>query len=135
VPTAGSHVLCDVKGCPPDRLNNDEMLAFFACEAAEEAGATIIDVMVHRFTPQGVTILLLLAESHLSIHTWPELGQAAIDVYTCGDVADPDVAVVHLIQALDATHFGLHRIERPLPVKPVHRPRSFLNRLFDSWRR
>lgn len=129
---AGSHTLCDITGCPPDRLNDDELVTFFACEAAEKAGATIIDVMVHKFQPQGVTVLLLLAESHLSIHTWPELGQAAIDVYTCGDKADPDIAVCHLIQALDATQFGLNRIDRPL-ASPKARFTQWIKRIFDKW--
>lgn len=125
------HVLCDVKGCPADRLNDPDLLSYFACQAAEQAGARILNVVEHQFDPQGVTVLLLLAESHLSIHTWPELGQAAIDVYTCGESTDPDEAVVYLIQALDATHFGLHRVDRPMSGRP--RPaKSWIRRLL-SW--
>lgn len=108
------HVLCDVRGCPAETLNDPDLLSYYACQAAEKAGARILNVVHHQFDPQGVTVLLLLAESHLSIHTWPESGQAAIDVYTCGESTDPDEAVVHLIMALDATHFGLHRVERPM---------------------
>lgn len=112
------HVLCDVKGCPAEILNNSDLLTYFACQAAEKAGATILNTVQHEFEPQGVTVLLLLAESHLSIHTWPESGMAAIDVYTCGQTTDPDEAIVHLIMALEATHFGLHKVARPMEGRP-----------------
>lgn len=127
----GTHILCDVKGCPSAPLDNVELLSFWACAAADAANAEILDISSHRFEPYGVTILVLLADSHLSIHTWPELGHAAIDFYTCGNLADADEGVVYLIQALDATHFGLHRVSRP--VEMMLKPVSWWRRLFSGF--
>ena len=64
-----------------------------AAYAVTEAGATLCEVISHRFTPQGVTVLAMLAESHASVHTYPELGAVFVDVFTCGDEADPVRAV------------------------------------------
>ena len=71
--------------------------------AAQAARATIMESAFHRFEPQGVSGTVILAESHLSIHTWPEKGYAAMDFYTCGDHTDPWLAFEHAVQALHAT--------------------------------
>ena len=108
----GRHFICDLRGCPFEVLDDADLLSDYACLAAEEAGPTILDVSEHQFTPNGVTILVLLAESHLAIHTWPEYGEAAVDVFTCGDSTDPGVAMDTLVHRLQAQSFKVTKLER-----------------------
>jgi S-adenosylmethionine decarboxylase len=74
-------------------------------DAALEAGAEIREVAFHKFSPQGVSGVVVISESHLAIHTWPELGYAAVDVFTCGDTVDPWVSCNYLKQ-----HFAAERL-------------------------
>jgi S-adenosylmethionine decarboxylase len=99
----GLHVLLDLAGCPADRLSNREALAAAMRDAAISCGATIVGEVFHRFTPEGVSGVLLIAESHLSVHTWPERGVATLDVYTCGEEFDALEAARRLAFALGAT--------------------------------
>jgi S-adenosylmethionine decarboxylase len=101
----------DVSGCNPEILNNLELLKKILKEAAEYANATVLDVAFHHFTPQGVSGVVVISESHLSIHTWPEYGYAALDFYTCGD-ADPKTACEYVAEKLSATHIQTTEIER-----------------------
>jgi S-adenosylmethionine decarboxylase len=98
--------------CDREILNNAKRLREILRKAAEEAGATVIRVFCHEFNPKGVTGVALLAESHLTIHTWPEEGYAAADIFTCGQHTDPQLAVQYLISSLkakDSTTFELKR--------------------------
>ena len=93
----GRHVLCEAYGCDPEVINDLEQVERLMVDAALHAGAEVREVVFHRFTPQGVSGVVVISESHLAIHTWPELGYAAIDVFTCGDRVDPHDACEYLI--------------------------------------
>lgn len=93
----GRHVLAELSDCVPERLSDLEAVREAMVRAAVEAGAEVLETAFHRFRPHGVSGVVVIAESHLSIHTWPELGYAAIDVYTCGDQADPLRACQYLV--------------------------------------
>ena len=80
----------------------------------KKAGATAIQDMVHNFTPHGVTGVVVIAESHFAIHTWPEYGFAAVDLFTCGETVDPWVAFQHLAQALAAANHSVVEMRRGL---------------------
>jgi S-adenosylmethionine decarboxylase len=80
--------------------------------AAKAARATVMQSAFHRFEPQGVSGTVILAESHLSIHTWPEKGYAAMDFYTCGDHTDPWLACEHAASGLDARSVLTTEIKR-----------------------
>ncbi len=111
----GLHVLLDLGGCPPESLHDRDLLARILREAAAAAGATIVGELFHRFAPvgvSGVSGVLLIAESHVSIHTWPEHGAAALDIYTCGDSFDADAAATLLERALGATQVQRTRVRR-----------------------
>lgn len=95
--TFGRHVLADIWGVDFNKLNDIGFLKEHMYKAAEKSGAKILAIQSEAFTPCGVTVLLLLSESHLSIHTYPEKGFAAIDGYTCGDEVDPEVAINYLL--------------------------------------
>lgn len=107
----GQHLILDFWGC--ERLVLDDVVALEAAlvAAAHAADARIVKRVMHAFTPHGVTGMLLLEESHLSIHTWPEQGYAAIDFYTCG-VGDPTRAERPLVDALRPTRIERHAIAR-----------------------
>jgi S-adenosylmethionine decarboxylase len=90
-------------------LNDERFVRQTLRRAVRESGATLISEVSHSFDPHGVTALGLLAESHISIHTWPEYAYAAVDVFTCGQRAVPEKACRYLVQAFRA---GRHRLRR-----------------------
>lgn len=98
--TFGRHVAVDAWEVDFKLLNNAEWLQAQMVEAAEVSGATVLSVQAKKFEPQGATVLVLLSESHLSIHTYPEKGFAAIDCYTCGETVDPQTAIDYMISVL-----------------------------------
>ena len=79
--------------------------------AASASGATVCQTIFKKFDPYGITVLCLLSESHISIHTWPEKGQAAVDCYTCGD-CNPKISCDVIIQQLNPLEYKLNYIER-----------------------
>lgn len=109
------HCLLEMHGCSPALLNDSRFALASLREAAELAGATWLDALCHRFEPQGVTIVGLLAESHIAVHTWPERGYAAADVFTCGDRAMPRAACDHLVRVFGATSHRIREIDRGWP--------------------
>lgn len=85
----GRHVLAEIYGCDFEVLNDIKKVEQIMVNAALEAGAEVREYCFHKFSPQGVSGVVVISESHLAIHTWPELGYAAVDVFTCGDKVDP----------------------------------------------
>ncbi|WP_025028186.1 adenosylmethionine decarboxylase [Caldalkalibacillus mannanilyticus] len=98
--TFGRHIAIDTWGVDFNLLNSAEKLQHHMIEAAEACGATVLSVQAKQFDPQGATVLVLLSESHLSIHTYPEKGFAALDCYTCGETVDPEVAIDFMVKVL-----------------------------------
>jgi S-adenosylmethionine decarboxylase len=98
--TFGRHVAVDAWGIDFNLIDKAEFLQGHMVEAAKKSGATVLSVQAQQFEPQGATVLVLLSESHLSIHTYPEKGFAALDCYTCGDTVDPEVAINYLLSVL-----------------------------------
>jgi S-adenosylmethionine decarboxylase proenzyme len=103
--TRGRHLLLELSGSGAHALNDRELVGTALREAAAAAGATIVSESLHGFSPHGLTGIILLAESHISIHTWPEAGYAAVDLYTCGECR-PERAVEVLTR-----HLGAERVE------------------------
>ena len=98
----GTHIVCELSGCDSEALTDVDAVHTMMIQAARAARATIMESAFHRFEPQGVSGTVILAESHLSIHTWPEKGYAAMDFYTCGDHTDPWLACQHAAHVLGA---------------------------------
>lgn len=92
-------------------LDDIDFLTSLLLRAAEEAGASVVGMVTHRYTPQGVSIVLLVAESHISIHTWPEEDYAAVDVYTCGGT-DAGRAVKFIVDELNPRRFTIRKVVR-----------------------
>jgi S-adenosylmethionine decarboxylase len=111
----GKHCILELYDCDSARLDDEAFLRDAITSAAKRAGATLLNLITHRFEPQGVTGLALLAESHISIHTWPESGYAAVDVFTCGDHTMPELACQVLGDALKAETRNLKSFRRETP--------------------
>jgi S-adenosylmethionine decarboxylase len=103
----GKHCLLELGGCSVSLLNDLDYIQGALREASEVSGATVLHVVTHQFEPQGVTALGLLSESHISLHTWPENGYAAADIFTCGDTCDPERACEYLVSAFEASEHSL----------------------------
>ena len=112
----GKHCILELYDCDHSKLNDEAFLRTTITTAAKRAGATLLNLITHRFEPQGVTGLALLAESHISIHTWPENGYAAVDVFTCGDHTMPESACEHLRIELSARKHALRSFLRETPA-------------------
>lgn len=115
----GRHILVELYGSPSSVLNDVIRIEACMVKAARAANATVIDTSFHRFSPCGVSGVVVIHESHLSIHTWPEYGFAAVDLFTCGDSIDPWPAYEALKSDLKAAHGATREIERgQLDVAP-----------------
>jgi S-adenosylmethionine decarboxylase proenzyme len=107
----GDHYLLNLYGCSSILLDDEYFLVDLIENAAVVSGANIIQSISKKFYPQGVTAICLLSESHISIHTWPEIGNAAVDVYTCGK-CEPKIGCDIIIEQLKATKHELTYIKR-----------------------
>ena len=108
----GSHCLLELYDCPKDLLNNVDFIKKALEEGVKEADSTLLRELTHQFEPYGVTALALLAESHVSLHTWPEIGYIAVDMFTCGEHAEPEKACKYLVKAFQAKNHVLLKIPR-----------------------
>ena len=108
------HILFTLKGCRYSLLDDEAHIRNVLTNAANLAQSTLLDVTSHKFDPHGVTAVALLAESHISIHTWPENGMAVCDVFTCGDHTEPRAAAAYMYEAMCATDIVSNTFARPL---------------------
>ena len=108
----GRHLLLELFDCDSDAINNLESVKGALVEAAKRAQATIVDVVFHEFNPFGISGVVVIAESHLSIHTWPEYRYAAVDIFSCGDVLQPDVAANYLVKEFGAERASVVEMQR-----------------------
>jgi S-adenosylmethionine decarboxylase len=108
----GQHVLAELEGVDPNLLDDEQFLRDTLHSALNRSRATVCDMIAKRFEPQGVTVLALLSESHASLHTYPEDGSIFIDVFTCGNTAQPEQAVQLIADALRPTSVNTRTIRR-----------------------
>ena len=111
----GKHLLLELYRCDCEKLNDESFLRCSLNRAAKLANATVLNLISNKFEPQGVTAIALLAESHISIHTWPESNYSAVDIFTCGKNMMPKLASQYLIESLMAKEHALRVIERNPP--------------------
>ena len=109
------HLLLELYRCDREKLNDESFLRCILSRAAKVANATVLNLISNKFEPQGVTAIALLAESHISIHTWPESNYSAVDIFTCGKNMRPEQASQYLIESLMAKEHSLRVIERNPP--------------------
>tara|TARA_Y100000589_G_C27006487_1_gene568992 strand:+ start:205 stop:648 length:444 start_codon:yes stop_codon:yes gene_type:complete len=112
----GKHLLLELYGCNSEKLNDELYLRCQLNSAAKLAKASILNIVSNKFEPYGVTAIALLAESHLSIHTWPESQYSAIDIFTCGRNMQPELASQFLIESLESSNHLLKTFNREYPA-------------------
>ena len=108
----GRHILLELRDCNAGKLNDLQFLRDTMMNAAEETGATVIGEIFHQFSPQGVTGVVAIAESHLCVHTWPEHFYAAVDIFTCGESFEPREAARMIIDAVESNDPELTEVIR-----------------------
>ncbi|MFU0788358.1 adenosylmethionine decarboxylase [Virgibacillus proomii] len=114
--TMGRHVIAELWQCNVNKLNNIDILEQIFVEAALKSGAEIREVTFHKFAPIGISGVVIISESHLTVHSFPEHGYASIDVYTCGNIIDPHKAVQYIITMLEANRVEKLEIPRGVGV-------------------
>ena len=108
----GTQILLELKDCNRDLLNDLPHIRDSLLQAARKTGATVIGQSFHQFSPQGVTGVIAIAESHLCIHTWPEYGYAAVDIFTCGEGFKPLDVVALVVDSLECADHSVTEIQR-----------------------
>lgn len=108
----GRHLLVEYYECDENILNNTQLIREYMLEAAEKSNATIVNEVFHTFNPHGVSGVVVIAESHLAIHTWPEYKFAAVDLFTCGEDVDPWKAFMFLKEKLKSKYHLTMEIKR-----------------------
>jgi S-adenosylmethionine decarboxylase len=108
----GTHLLVELRDCNPEILKDLTRVKDTMVAAAKEAKATIVDISFHEFNPFGISGMVVIAESHLSIHTWPEYAYAAVDIFTCGDIIKPEVAAAFLIEQFESRSPSIVELKR-----------------------
>lgn len=108
----GHQIIAEFYGCNNNCLNDVDAIRRIMVEAADRAGASIVSETFHHFSPHGVSGAVIIAESHLSIHTWPEYGYAAVDLFTCGDTVSSEEAFNHLRDSLEASQVSTMEMRR-----------------------
>ena len=112
----GRHLIVEFYNCDRKVLNDINIIKKHMLIAAVKAGATVVGEKFHEFSPVGVSGAVILAESHLSIHTWPEYGYAAMDLFTCGDHCDPYAGFKYLRRIFRAQQESIQELARGLPA-------------------
>jgi S-adenosylmethionine decarboxylase len=110
--TYSRHCIVELWECNSEYLNDRQMIEKLMVEAALESGAEVREVAFHKFAPQGVSGVVIISESHLAIHTFPENGYASVDVFTCGQRIDPKEAAYLIGKKLDCKRMYEINLER-----------------------
>jgi S-adenosylmethionine decarboxylase len=108
----GTHLLVELRDCNPEIIRDLKKVRNIMVSAAKEARATIVDISFHEFNPFGISGMVIIAESHLSIHTWPEHAYAAVDIFTCGNIIKPEVAAQLLIRKFESRSPSIVELKR-----------------------
>jgi S-adenosylmethionine decarboxylase proenzyme len=111
----GRHLLAEFYKCSREILNDENIISEIMTTAVEVSNATIIKPFFHKFSPHGVSGIIVIAESHLAIHTWPEYGYAAVDLFSCGDF-DFTGALKYIRDNLNAGHCSIVSVKRGIDV-------------------
>ena len=116
----GIHLLLELNECNPKLLNDVGFIRQTLLSTAHEVGATVVGESFHRFSPQGVTGILAIAESHISIHTWPEFAYAAADIFACGSTFRPREAADILVAKLESQDPEIIELQRGITLKATY---------------
>jgi S-adenosylmethionine decarboxylase len=112
----GRHMLLELFDCDAEAIDSLEVVKTAMVEAARRAQATIVDVVFHEFNPFGISGVVVIAESHLAIHTWPEYRYAAVDVFSCGEILQPQAAADYLVEQFGASRASVVELQRGILI-------------------
>ena len=127
VQSLGNHLIVELYDCPGEVINDARTVEKALIEAVRVSGAKIVQSVVHEFNPHGISGVVVIEESHFSVHTWPEYGYCALDIFTCGDEIDYYSALQYLKKEFEAKNLSVTEMKRgmlDLPVKLLHKPKS-----------
>ena len=108
----GKHVIVELYDCDREIINDQNLIEKIMIDAVEISGATLVKTVFHQFSPHGITGVAVVAESHFAIHTWPEYGYCALDIFTCGDLIDNHKAIEFFKDKLIAQKISIVEMER-----------------------
>ncbi len=127
VQSLGNHLIVELYDCRKEIINDARSVEKALIEAVRISGARMIQSVVHEFNPHGISGVIVIEESHFSVHTWPEYGYCALDIFTCGDEIDHYSALQYLKKEFQAKNLSVTEMKRgmlDLPVKLLHKPES-----------
>ena len=114
----GKHLIVELYGCSFERTNDPVQVEEILIEAVKLSNATIVKPVFHHFSPHGVSGVVVIAESHFTIHTWPEYGYCALDIFTCGDQIDSEGSLRFLKEAFHAHNLSVMEVQRGMLELP-----------------
>jgi S-adenosylmethionine decarboxylase len=123
----GNHLIVELYECHRDFINDARSVEDALINAVNISGAKMVESVVHEFNPHGISGVVVIEESHFSVHTWPEYGYCALDIFTCGDEIDYYSALRYLKQEFKAKYLSVTEMKRgmlDLPIKLVHKPKT-----------
>ena len=123
----GNHLIIELYECHSETINDVQSVEEKLVEAVNISGANVVQSVIHKFNPHGISGVVVIEESHFSVHTWPEYGYCALDIFTCGDEIDCHSALQYLKKEFQAKHLSVTEMKRgmlDLPVKLLHKPEA-----------
>ncbi len=127
VQSLGNHLIIELYDCDEVIINDAQGVEKAMIKAVEISGAKMVQSVFHQFNPHGISGVIVIEESHFSVHTWPEYGYCALDIFTCGDEIDYYSALQFLRSAFKAKNMSVTEMKRgmlDLPIKLLHKPES-----------
>jgi S-adenosylmethionine decarboxylase len=127
VQSLGNHLIIELYECRSEIINDAKSVEEKLVEAVKISGANIVQSVFHKFNPHGISGVVVIEESHFSVHTWPEYGYCALDIFTCGDEIDCHSALQYLKKEFQAKNLSVTEMKRgmlDLPVKLLHKPET-----------
>ncbi len=121
----GTHLLVELYNCNSNLINDVLKIEELLLESVKISGANALNSTFHKFSPHGVSGVVVISESHFSIHTWPEYGYCALDIFTCGTEIKSHLALEYLKKELEAGTISVTEVKRGIldfPVKLLHKP-------------
>jgi len=127
VQSLGNHLIIELYECHSEIINDAKSVEEKLVEAVKISGANVVQSVIHKFNPHGISGVVVIEESHFSVHTWPEYGYCALDIFTCGDEIDCYSALQYLKKEFQAKNLSVTEMKRgmlDLPVKLLHKPET-----------
>jgi len=125
VQSLGNHLIVELYDCCPKAINDVHFVEAAMQKAVAVSGATMVQSVIHEFNPHGVSGVVVIEESHFTVHTWPEYGYCALDIFTCGTEVDYYSALNYLKEAFKSKNLSVSEIKRgilDLPIRLLHKP-------------